>query len=517
MDCGLIMMNEVISMKKTILDYIEEKSKIVIFGAGKYAEFLFKAICYSRTDVLVRAFCVSNVEREEVFFGKPIISFENIDKLDYDVLVVALGEKNRKEVVSLIEDMLEKTVVYMSGDDYEIFRYYFWQTQALSRAKLDYKRIVFDCFHGAGYRDNVKYVAEELHKRMPDVAIFWYIEDEGEEFPEYVKSFTFGNIDYYGILYTSGIIITNNGTNFANYKKKDGQYLINTWHGIDGIKKIGLDVDYIKNNKDEREFYANEFGKIDLMVAGSQFNHYLYRHSLCFANEIVDWGYPRNDIIMNGNPEIKNNVRKILEVGKDDVLVLYAPTYRHELEKSESENDIKLVYDIDLKKIRKALEDKYNKRIIIVYRLHHILYRNPAVNALFPDFVDVTHYPDMQELLLAADILLTDYSSCMWDFSLMLKPVFLYIKDIEKYDKSPGFYHSPLEYPFSHGMNSDELCEVIKAFDEKRYIYELTEYHAKMERYDDGHASEKLVNRIIEVIKDPSKYVKSNMSDGLKE
>lgn len=101
-------------------------------------------------------------------------------------------------------------------------------------------------------------------------------------------------------------------------------------------------------------------------------------------------------------------------------------------------------------------------------------------------------YPDMQELLCATDILITDYSSCMWDFSLMYKPCFIYANDLEEYKIERNF-HTPIkEWPFPLSINNDELIKNINDFDNNKYIKKVKEHHEKLGSYENGQASKKM-------------------------
>ena len=494
-------------MRLSVLDKICHNGKIIVYGAGKYADALYRALYYLRRDVVVKAFAVTSSESSKYdYYGKPILEFDAIASDDYDCIVVAMADKNQKEIANIIGNELNKPVIWMKKEDLKSLREAL--VNVLSDQEVDYNKIVFDCFHGAGYSDNVKYIAENIHRRNEEITMYWYVEDAVDAFPEYVIPFRYSDLHYYDILYSSGIIISNNGTNFMDYKKNNRQYLINTWHGIDGIKKVGMDSSYEANDNLAKAFYIEEFGKIDLMIAGSKFNHYLYRHSLCYKNEIANWGYARNDILIESNRNKRKIIRERIGLNKETLFVLYAPTYRSELVDARTEDEIRCTFDMDFLKVKKAISDKFGEDVWIAYKLHHALYRNPVVKNLFSDIYNLTDYPDIQELLLAADVLITDYSSCMWDYSLMYKPVFLYLKDIEKYTENPGFYHSPKDFPFPHGFDTDQLCDAIREFDEQKYKAELVEYHKKMERYDDGHASERVADRIFDVIANPEKYTR---------
>lgn len=114
----------------------------------------------------------------------------------------------------------------------------------------------------------------------------------------------------------------------------------------------------------------------------------------------------------------------------------------------------------------------------------------------YPDAINVTLYPDVQELLGAADVLITDYSSIMWDFSLQRKPVFLYQNDVDEYIRDRGFYSDIEEWPYIKARTSEELSEKILGFDNDKYVAELNQFLEKYGTFDDGHACERTIEHI---------------------
>jgi CDP-glycerol glycerophosphotransferase len=104
--------------------------------------------------------------------------------------------------------------------------------------------------------------------------------------------------------------------------------------------------------------------------------------------------------------------------------------------------------------------------------------------------IDVSDYPDMQDLLCAVDVLITDYSSSIWDFSFTHKPCFLYAPDLEEYKSNRDFYTPIEEWPFPLAKTNQELIENIKNFDSKEYIGKVNKHHKELGSYETGHATE---------------------------
>ena len=151
-------------------------------------------------------------------------------------------------------------------------------------------------------------------------------------------------------------------------------------------------------------------------------------------------------------------------------------------------------------KILGALRNRFKNEFVLLYRFHHQLYNSKERIEFYENGIDVTLYPDIQELLVAADVVITDYSSLMWDFSLQRKPVFLYQSDAKEYENNRGFYAPVSEWPYPQAHTQDELIELIVHFDNEAYLRELNLFLEKYGSCDDGHASERVVKRIMEVV-----------------
>ena len=219
---------------------------------------------------------------------------------------------------------------------------------------------------------------------------------------------------------------------------------------------------------------------------------------------MLKYGHPRSDILFNKNNEFEIFSKKIKELYNidDDVKIcLFAPTYKE-----------KMIYDynIDFIKIKNALSKKFGGKWCICFRLHHNSKRkNMKVSEEHLKVVmDVTDYPDIQELLCACDAGITDYSSWMCDYVLTKRPGFLYIPDYEEYVEERGFYY-PLETtPFPIAKNNNELYEKIINFDEDKYLKGTEKFLQDRGCFESGKASELIVEKIIKQIIERRKKVK---------
>ncbi|MDR2511382.1 MAG: CDP-glycerol glycerophosphotransferase family protein, partial [Bacteroidales bacterium] len=183
----------------------------------------------------------------------------------------------------------------------------------------------------------------------------------------------------------------------------------------------------------------------------------------------------------------KNN--QFFEVPKTNKIVLYAPTYRGEhLHPKQISRSILL----DSGRILEALTRKFDANHLFLYRTHYYTDNSEIINNTgcnTNSIISASEYPDMQELLCAADILITDYSSSIWDFSFTFKPCFLFAPDVEEYKTQQGFYTPIEEWPFSLAKTNEELVDNINRFDSEKYRAAVKDHHRKLGAYEQGTAA----------------------------
>lgn len=470
-----------------------EYSKIIIYGSGIYGKRLLVILRMAGLFDRILGFAVSNLDHnEDVWDGFAIRSFNQYSSQVKDATVIlAMSSKNANEVLE--SGIVQKEcgeVSFFTKDAFD--KSSFVITEFFSKMPIN-NSIFFYCYFGNGFSCNCKYIALELIKRIPGIELWWNCRiDKKDQLPKEINCAPSDTYDYYKYVYTSKIVITNEDYD-DRIIKRQGQYYIMTWHGAGPFKKIGIHADESDNNL--RTFLEKMYENYNLCISCNGFQKWQYREALRYSGEILESGYPRNDIFFKNATMIKKKVYRDLGLDDDLKVVLYAPTFRNEGAVSIER------YDIDLNKILEALNIRFNSWCKVLYRFHYICDEKLFHSVLLEDGINVSYYPDMQELLVAADFLITDYSSSMWDFSLQRKPVFLYHGDYEQYlNDDRGFYCSPSKWPYIIGRTNEELCEAIMAFDDEKYQKDLDKWFEEYGTFDDGHASERVVDRIIEIM-----------------
>lgn len=354
------------------------------------------------------------------------------------------------------------------------------------------KKILFDSFVGKQYSDNSRAISEKIHELYPDYRIVWYIIDKekcDKILPEYVKIIS-SKLNFYKELATCCSYVTNENMEPDKYKKK-GQFFVQNWHGDIGPKKV-LYSAYDDINK-KRPIPVTDNNVTNICIAGSDFGENVYRKAFRYNGEVLKIGSPRNDKLINQDKNEINKIKKILNIDSKTKVLLYAPTFRdYNIGKSQN-------IDIDLKSVVSRLTSKGEKWICLV-RAHSILKGFHYVKS--DEIIDVTPYPDMADLLLISDMLITDYSSCAFDFIIKEKPVILAVFDIDNYKKNcRGLNFLMDEVGLLTAKNQKELVYIIDNTSDDDYKKTCIKVKKRFNMITNGNASEIIAKRINEFYK----------------
>ena len=353
-------------------------------------------------------------------------------------------------------------------------------------------RVNFIAFSGRQYSDSPRRISELLLKEHPEIQQVWaFTEPEKFRFLEEkgIKVVKYKSFEYLYYVMTSKVYV-DNAEFWSALKFRPGQMVLETWHGGGAYKRVGghrIDV-----NEREQQHAVEKMNKITLFLSSSQaFTNYVIRDAYQYRGEVLECGLPRNDDLLRPDPAVAQKVRQTLDIPEDAKVLVYAPTFRnsHSLD----------LYDVDFGQLKAALERKFGGEWVILLRMHYYL-ADKAMAVGAPYLRNATEYPDMQDLLQCADVLLTDYSSCMWDFSLMQKPCFLYARDIAEYRGERDFYTPIDSWPFPLADDNDALQRVIADFDPDSYRAAVDRHHAELGSTESGTASRQCVERIVEYL-----------------
>jgi CDP-glycerol glycerophosphotransferase len=350
---------------------------------------------------------------------------------------------------------------------------------------LKKKTVLFLSFNGKQFSDSPKAVYDEMQRRSKNYKLIWgFRNPEGIKNISRVEYVKIPSLHYFLTFCTSKYIIVNDFINTYLPVRKS-QVLINTWHGGGWFKKVGL----TGNNASEYNhfFFDYQCKKHTYFVASSEYFVDTVLHpSFNYQGEILRTGMPRNAIFFQENQNIKIEVRSKFTDDKDAFLVLFAPTYRNYSIPEEAE--------LDLNRLKHAVSRKFGKHVVILFRAHHLINKFPID---YSSVIDVTSYPDMQQLLLACDMLVSDYSSCMWDAAVQDKIVLVYAPDAQQYIDNRGFFLDIREWPFLLAFNNDEMVKEIDTYDKERYIMRLHKLVEESKSYEGKDAVKEICTIIM--------------------
>lgn len=351
-------------------------------------------------------------------------------------------------------------------------------------------KIIFNCYSGRAYADSQKYIANEILRQNLPFQLVWLVRDNSVSIPDRIKKVRIGSYKAIYELSTSKIIV-NNVKWLLDFNKRKSQYYIQTWHA--GFSAKLLENDAIdKLGKDYVNQSIQESKMTDLYVSNSRLQTLDFLQAFWYKGDILECGYPRNDIYFNSTTEDKERIRKELGISSINTFLLYAPTFR--------DNGDMSCYNINYEDLQQSLCEAGYKEPRIGVRLHpNIAYTKKMEYGSFVK--DLSQYPDMQELLLAADILITDYSTTMFEFAMMNKLVILYSPDLEEYKSMRGLKPIYDELPFHLARNQEELHAIILNMDIDTYKERVLDFMTnEYGNYDDGNGAKTIVERILQVI-----------------
>jgi CDP-glycerol glycerophosphotransferase len=355
--------------------------------------------------------------------------------------------------------------------------------------------VVFVSWKGKQCADNPLAIAQELRSRGDDREHIWAVADYSVAAPDGARTVLTGTEDYFEALGRSRYVIANDDMGL-NYHKRDGQFYVQTWHGTP-LKKIGFDITQPQfiSGVGYFDVLAADVAKWDLLLSPNPFSTPIMRRAFRYDGEVLESGYPRNDVLRGGGADrIAADVRKRLSLPEGKRAVLYAPTWRDN--QYYASGRYRFDFRLDLERAWRQLGDDY---VFLIRGHHHMAEDVPAGTR--PDFaINVTAYPDISELFLVSDVLVTDYSSVMFDFAPTGRPMVFFTYDLEQYrDNLRGFYFDfAAEAPGPLLATSDEVVSAIADIDAvasaHRAAYQA--FTAKFCPLDDGKAAARACDRI---------------------
>ena len=354
--------------------------------------------------------------------------------------------------------------------------------------------VLFDAFKGTQYSDSPRAVHEELVRRRAPLEHLWVVRDDQVEVPATATPVRMWSPEWYEALATSRYVVVNNHLPDW-FRKRQDQIVVQTWHGTP-LKRIGHDIEAV-HFADQRylERVEKEVLNWDMLVSPNSFSTSILQRAFRFPGEMVECGYPRNDILRRPGTERRaEQIRKRIGLPPGKQVIMYAPTWRDD--QFYAPGKYKLDFRMDLDDARARLGDDH---VLMVRRHPNVVDPVPGAGDGF--VFDVSGYPDMADLSLVTDIMITDYSSLMFDFANTGRPLLFFTYDLEHYrDTLRGFYFDFEESaPGPLVADSADLITAVRQIDlvQQRFAGRYRAFRRDFCDLDDGRASARLADRLL--------------------
>ncbi|MCI8307703.1 MAG: bifunctional glycosyltransferase family 2 protein/CDP-glycerol:glycerophosphate glycerophosphotransferase [Lachnospiraceae bacterium] len=355
--------------------------------------------------------------------------------------------------------------------------------------------VVFSSALGRSYAGNPKAIYEEMLRMGFDkkYTFVWFYDNTPHNIPGKHRQIRFKSFRYLFYMSIAGFWIFD--ARQPKFIRKNNRVVyLQTWHGTP-LKKLGLDIDnvYMSGETDIGE-YHDEFrknaGMWDMLISQNEFSSGIFRRAFDFTGKMLETGYPRNDrLVTCNNPADISAVKKKLGLPDGKKVILYAPTWRDDDASGLGVYHFTCGLDIGL------MKESFEDEAVLAVKYHYLVKDNIDWS-VYGDFVHVfDEAADITDIYLASDMLITDYSSVMFDYSLLRRPMYFYCYDLAKYKNVlRGFYFDFEETaPGPISLTTKQLVQDMKTGLSEKYKDKYDNFVEKYNPWDDGHASEKII------------------------
>lgn len=356
------------------------------------------------------------------------------------------------------------------------------------------RTVMFESWRGR-YADSPRAISELLASQQPQLRQLW-VTNGSSALPDYAVALRRHSPEYFARLVSADYLVTNDIVTKHLLKGPRVTY-VQAWHGTP-LKTIGFDerLASYSGAAAHRRRMVRDVGKWDYLLSPGPICTDIFRRAFRYDGRILETGYPRNDILNSpAAADIRARVRAQLDLDLEARVVLYAPTWRDN--KKNENGKFTDPGALDAALLRKLTADG----TVLLSRMHNVVNPSASANSELDGFYqDVSSYPDIAELYLAADVLVSDYSSAIYDFAVTGKPIILFAYDLASYrdsvrglyfdyeDWAPGVIVTDTEALASALNNADAGVEMLR----ERYARFLTTFCP----LEDGHASERVLQQV---------------------
>lgn len=367
-------------------------------------------------------------------------------------------------------------------------------SQFLIKIPIKENVILFETFFGKSYSDSPKYIYEYLQKNYPGkFKCVFSVKSKKTEIPYGCKKVRRFFPAYFYYAAVSKFFVFNVRQPIW-MKKREGQVFLETWHGTP-LKKLFFDIEEVMSANPLNKLQIYEKSRDwDYLISPNRFSTDVFESCFMFdRDKIIETGYPRNDPMHSDHiEEDMEKIKEKLNLPKDKKIILYAPTWRDD--EFYGSGKYKFTLKLDLQKMQEELSDDY----IVILRTHYYIADILDISEFEGFAYNFSKYPDIVDLYLVSDILITDYSSVFFDYAGLKRPMLFFTYDIAKYrDTLRGFYFDiEKEVPGPLLFTTDEIIDSIKNIDDVAVAYKekYEQFYEKFCSLEDGTSAKKVTD-----------------------
>ena len=365
--------------------------------------------------------------------------------------------------------------------------------------KVDNNLVLFIAYHGKGYLCNPKYIHEYMinNEEYSNYKFIWAVKNKKDISIPNSKVVRYNGLLYFYYLARSKYWIFN--CKMPKYiLKKENQIYLQTWHGTP-LKRLAHDIEIgddktfyrSKMSREEmKESYDIDVARYNYFISPNNFSTEKFKSAFKVKEDIIiETGYPRNDFITNIKDEEIIKIKEKYNIPLDKKVILYAPTWR---DNSFNNKGYTFELKVDFNLWKKTLGNEF----VVIFKPHYLIvnkYKNDNLNGFL---YSIDENEDINNLYVISDILVTDYSSVFFDYSILKRPIYFYMYDLEEYKEDLRGFYLNIYKDLPGDIIEDENDLVNKLKNHKLYLEEninkLNEFNSIYNSFQDGNCSEKV-------------------------
>ncbi|MDH6603171.1 CDP-glycerol glycerophosphotransferase (TagB/SpsB family) [Bacilli bacterium PM5-9] len=355
---------------------------------------------------------------------------------------------------------------------------------------INEKMFFFESNAGKQYTGNPRYIYEKMLELYPNFDYVWAYNGNKENIPGNPIIVERGSKEYYKLLAQAKYLINN--TNFVNTFFRKETFFLQTWHGTP-LKKLHYDRTNLETHRREKPGFYLKSRNWNALLSSNKYSTPHFKSAFRYNGPVLEFGYPANDIFFDKKKqkEYKDRIRKQLNISDDKYVILYAPTWRGNNPLGNYVFDFKL--ELDIEKLINDLDDN----IVFLIRSHYMSASDDVLNKLKDKVINVSKFDDAIELMCASDLLITDYSSIIYDWYCSKKPAIYYVPDLDDYLKNrPIYYDFKNKYSIPLCYNQNELMSEINKVINNNYIID-EQFYDDFCSLNDGKATIRVIEYLL--------------------